>query len=436
MWFRRKPDKLSAATRRSEQPGQRASPLAGTLKRVRLPVDLIRPGMKVVKLDRPWTEVPVLFQGFTLHSDDEARILRQYCDWVVVEDKAERLAPILASLPALKQKTSQPLTETRPLEQELHRAADAWNRTHKFIEKVIRDIEQHNELELASARPLIQSCAESVKANASAMFWMARIKTRDAYTAEHSLRVAVFTMAFARFLGLPEEDLEVVGMCGLLHDIGKLRVPGEILNKPGPLSPSEHAVMREHTTLGHTMLKQDSSLDPIISDVTLHHHERIDGRGYPHQLPEWQISRYARMIAIVDAYDAMTSDRCYRNGMSPAEAVRILFKNRGHQFDTSMVEAFIRMVGIYPPGSLVELSTGEVALVVSSHPARKLTPKVEILLDANKHPVPPRVLDLGDQRLPDSPARTISAPLPDGAYGISLQGRISQLMAKTVADRS
>lgn len=436
MWFRSKSDKLKAAATGRKQQGQRASPLTETLERIRIPVDLIRPGMRVVKLDRPWTEVPVLFQGFTLHSDDEARILRQYCDWVVVEDEKERLAPLLASISALKQQSSQPLAETRTLEQELPRAAAAWSRVHQFIEKVAHDIEQHNELELASARPLIQSCVESVKANASAMFWMARIKNRDAYTAEHSLRVAVFTVAFARFLGLPEEDLEVAGMCGLLHDIGKLRVPGEILNKPGPLSPSEHAVMREHTTLGHALLKQDPNLDPIISDVTLHHHERIDGRGYPRQLPEWQISRYARLIAIVDAYDAMTSDRCYRNGMSPAEAVRILFKNRGQQFDASMVEAFIRMVGIYPPGSLVELSTGEVALVISTHPARKLTPKVEILLDTNKHPMIPRVLDLSDQVFSDSPARTISAPLPDGAFGISLKGRIEQLMAKTVADRS
>lgn len=304
------------------------------------------------------------------------------------------------------------------------------------MEKLIRDIEQNNDLELASARPLIRSCVDSVKTNASAMFWMARIKHRDAYTAEHCLRVAILTVAFARFLGLPEDDLEVAGMCGLLHDIGKLRVPDEILNKPGPLSPQEYEVMRKHTTLGHELLKQDPSLDPIISDVTLHHHERIDGRGYPQQLPEWQISRFARLIAIVDAYDAMTSDRCYRDGMSPADAVRILYKNRAQQFDADMVEAFIRMIGIYPPGSLVELNTGEVALVVSTHPGRKLKPKVEILLDNNKHPVTPRVMDLGSQTTTDGPVREIKAPLPDGAFGISLEGRVKQLMAKTIANHS
>lgn len=436
MWFRSKPGKSRAAAKGRDVQSTSKASADVVLERVRLPVDLLQSGMKVVKLDRPWTEVPVLFQGFTLQTEAEARVLRQYCAWVVVEDEAEKLAPILDQIPHLKQRTTEPLQETRTLEQELPRAADTWSRTQQFVEKAIRDIEQHNDLELASARPLIRSCVDSVKANASAMFWMARIKHRDAYTAEHCLRVAIFTVAFARFLGLPEDDLEVAGMCGLLHDIGKLRVPDEILNKPGPLSPQEYEVMRKHTTLGHELLKQDPSLDPIISDVTLHHHERIDGRGYPQQLPEWQISRFARLIAIVDAYDAMTSDRCYRDGMSPADAVRILYKNRAQQFDADMVEAFIRMIGIYPPGSLVELNTGEVALVVSTHPGRKLKPKVEILLDNNRHPITPRVIDLGSQTTTDGPAREIKAPLPDGAFGISLEGRVKQLMAKTIANHS
>ncbi|MBY5937496.1 HD-GYP domain-containing protein [Marinobacter nauticus] len=436
MWFRSKPGKSRAAAKGRDVQSTPKTSTDVVLERVRLPVDLLQPGMKVVKLDRPWTEVPVLFQGFTLQTEAEARVLRQYCAWVVVEDEAERLAPVLDQIPHLKQRTTEPLQETRTLEQELPRAADTWSRTQQFVEKLIRDIEQNNDLELASARPLIRSCVDSVKTNASAMFWMARIKHRDAYTAEHCLRVAILTVAFARFLGLPEDDLEVAGMCGLLHDIGKLRVPDEILNKPGPLSPQEYEVMRKHTTLGHELLKQDPSLDPIISDVTLHHHERIDGRGYPQQLPEWQISRFARLIAIVDAYDAMTSDRCYRDGMSPADAVRILYKNRAQQFDADMVEAFIRMIGIYPPGSLVELNTGEVALVVSTHPGRKLKPKVEILLDNNKHPVTPRVMDLGSQTTTDGPVREIKAPLPDGAFGISLEGRVKQLMAKTIANHS
>lgn len=434
MWFRRKSSKqhrhpVSAPSAL----GTHCDAPVSTLQRVRLPVDLLQPGMRIVSLDRPWTQVPVLFQGFTLTDDNQSQILRQYCEWVLVEDEEERLNPVLDQISVLKRRTNEPLPETRPLQQELPRAQAAWSRTQAFVEEVTRQIEAGNELNLQNARPIIRECVESVKANASAMFWMSRIKSRDAYTAEHCLRVAIFCVAFARFLGMPDEDLETVGMCGLLHDLGKLKVPDEILNKPGALTPEEQGIMRQHPTLGFELLSADPHLDPIISDVSCHHHERIDGRGYPEQLAEWQISRFARLVSIVDAFDAITSDRCYRDGLPASDAIRILFRNRGQQFDATMVEAFIRMIGVYPPGSLVELSTGEVAIVVATHPGRKLKPRVEVVLDGDKHPVQPRVIDLGSAGSePGQGTPEITRPLPDGAFGVSLRDRIKQLMA--VAD--
>ncbi|AOY89579.1 phosphohydrolase [Marinobacter salinus] len=406
------------------------------MQRVRLPVDLLEPGLKIVKLDRPWTEVPVLFQGFTLTDDSQAQILRQYCEWVLVEDTEERLNPILDCISALKKRTTEPQAEARSLAEEIPRAHQAWNRTQQFVQQITAEINGGNYPDLQAARPIICECVESIKNNASAMFWMSRIKSRDAYTAEHCLRVAVFSVAFARFLGVPDEDLETVGMCGLLHDLGKLKVSDAILNKPGALTPDEFRAMREHTTLGYELLRADRTLDPIISDVTRHHHERIDGQGYPQQLTEWQISRFARLISIVDAFDAITSDRCYRDGLSTPEAISILFRNRGQQFDASMVEAFIRMIGVYPPGSLVELNTGEVAIVVATHPGRKLKPRVEVLLDANKNPVRPRIVDLASTVTEDQSLPEIISPLPDGAYGVSLRGRLHELMATSSENAS
>ena len=431
MWFRRKSSKPAVKSTSSSDkcPGNARSRVS-TLQRARLPVDLLKPGMRIVSLDRPWTQLPVLFQGFTLTEDVEAQILRQYCEWVVVEDEEVRLNPVLEQVSRLKRRTSEPLPETRTLAQEIPRAQETWNRTQAFVEEVTRQIEAGNDLNLRSARPMIRECVESIKANASAMFWMSRIKSRDAYTAEHCLRVAIFCVAFARFLGLPDDDLEIVGMCGLLHDLGKLKVPHEILNKPGALTPDEHRIMRQHTTLGYELLRADSNLDPIISDVTRHHHERMDGQGYPQQLAEWQISRFARLVSIVDAFDAITSDRCYRDGLPTSDAIRILYRNRGQQFDASMVEAFIRMIGVYPPGSLVELSTGEVAIVVATHPGHKLRPRMEIILDADKKPVTPRVIDLAVTTAVQSQASPeIARPLSDGAFGVSLHKRIQQLMA-------
>lgn len=431
MWFRRKSSKPAVKSPGSAGtiPHSARSPVSD-LRRARLPVDLLKPGMRIVSLDRPWTQVPVLFQGFTLTRDNEARILRQYCEWVLVEDEEDRLNPVLDQVSLLRRRTTEPLSETRTLAQEIPRAQEAWSRTQAFVEEVTRRIEAGNDLNLQSARPVIRECVESVKANASAMFWMSRIKARDAYTAEHCLRVAIFSVAFARFLGLPDDDLETVGMCGLLHDLGKLKVPDEILNKPGALTPDEFSIMRQHTTLGYELLRADSGLDPIISDVTCHHHERMDGRGYPQQLAEWQISRFARLVSIVDAFDAITSDRCYRDGLPTSDAIRILYRNRGQQFDASMVEAFIRMIGVYPPGSLVELSTGEVAIVVATHPGRKLKPRVEIMLDADKRPVEPRVIDLAaNTAFQGQTSPEIARPLSDGAFGVSLHDRIQRLMA-------
>ena len=326
MWFRGKSSKQGKPPA-SGKPATRS--VGHTLQRMRVPVDLLRPGMRVVKLDRPWTEVPLLFQGFDLASDEQFRILRHYCEWVVVEGDEHQLADALDRIAQQKKRATEPLAETCSVEEELPRATQAWETTRSFVEQVSRDIEAGNVLNLEQARPIVRSCVESIKANASAMFWMSRIKSRDEYTAEHCLRVAVFAVAFARFLGLPDEDLEVAGLCGLLHDVGKLKVPPEILNKPGPLDPNEAKVMQGHTNFGYNLLKTDQNLDPIVMDVTRHHHERVDGRGYPAKLEEWQISRFSRLIAIVDAYDAMTSDRCYRDGLPASDAMRILYRNRG-----------------------------------------------------------------------------------------------------------
>lgn len=427
MWFRRKTSTAPPKKPTARSQAGLLDPDAQTrVERVRLPVDLLTTGMRIVKLDRPWTEVPVLFQGFTLEDNYQACILRQYCEWVLVEGDEQVLSEALAKAAIHKQRTTTPLPETRPLAEEIPRASRVWGKTQTFVEQVTLAIEQGNDLNLQDARPVIRECVESIKANASAMLWMSRIKSRDAYTAEHCLRVAIFTVAFARFLGMPDEDLEIAGMCGLLHDLGKLKVPEEILNKPGALNPAEYAIMQEHTTFGYELLGSDPKLDPIIRDVTRHHHERMDGRGYPQQLEEWQISRFARLVSIVDAFDAMTSDRCYRDGIPTSDAIRVLYRNRGRQFDADMVEAFIRMVGIYPPGTLVELNSGEVALIVAVHPGKKLKPRVEILMDASKKPVTPRIVDLANPAAGEK--LEITHPLPDGAFGISLKARVQQLV--------
>ena len=424
MLFRRK-----TGSNRKKNTSPSAGVQSSGLVRVRLPVDLLDTGMRVVKLDRPWTEVPVLFQGFEIKDPRQIDTLRHYCRWVLAEGESWQMEAAQGRLTTLQGKLKQPLAEKKPLIDVLPHAQRIFNRTQDFIDQTLLAIQGGKTPALDEARPLIQACVKSIGANANAMFWLTRIKSQDAYTAEHCLRVAIYAIAFARFIGMPEEDLEVVGLCGLLHDIGKVKVRSEVLNKPGALTDAETAEIRQHAELGYQLLQSHHSLEPIVSDVTLHHHERMDGRGYPNQLEEWQISRFARLIAIVDAYDAITSDRCYRQGLPASDALRILYRGRAEQFDAEMVEAFIRMVGIYPPGTLVELSTGEVGLVIATHPDKKLHPRVEILLNANKRPQIPYIIDLSTAP-EDGEGQTyaIVKPLADGAHGVSLGGRIQQII--------
>ncbi|MDG5501169.1 HD-GYP domain-containing protein [Marinobacter sp. BGYM27] len=419
MWFRRPPDnpKLS---------NQRASV---ALTRTRLPVDLLAPGMRIVKLDRPWTEVPVLFQGFTIDNADQLSLLRHYCDWVLVEAETRTLAPLMSKIEARRRRREQPMPESRSLESELPGASRAYAAGQRFVSRMLADIEAGNMLDLTDSRPVIAACVTSISANPNAMFWMNRIKHQDAYTAEHCLRVAIFAVAFARFLDFPKQDMEVIGLCGLLHDIGKMHVPKTILNKPGALNSEEMAEMKRHTEYGFSLLQSHHTLDPIVAAVCRDHHERLDGRGYPRGLEAWQISRFARLISIVDAYDAITSDRCYRAGLSASDAMRILFRERNKQFDPELIEAFIRMIGIYPPGSLVEMTNGEIAVVIGTHPSYKLRPRIEILLNGDKQPIAQRLVDLKDEPTDDNGhIYTIAAPLPDGAYDISLSRRVRDMI--------
>lgn len=430
MWFKRRPGKRTPSALTGGSPDSSQRPAAMTAARARLPVDLITTGMKVVKLDRPWTDVPVLFQGFTVENNRHIQVLRHYCHWVVVEGEPRILALAQQRLHDQASRATRPMKETRSLDRELPKARDTFVSTQAVVDRMLGDIERGYDLDLDEARPAIRECIKSINRNVNAMFWMSRIKDQDRYNAEHCLRVALFAIAFGRFLGLHEDDLEVVGLCGLLHDVGKMKVDPAILNKPGRLTHDEMEHIRQHPALGYQLLQSQHTLEPIITDVTLHHHERIDGAGYPDQLADWQISRFARLVSIVDAFDAITSDRCYQAGRSTADAMGILFRGRGEQFDAEMVEAFIRMVGIYPPGTLVQLTSGEVALVVGTHPGKKLKPRVEILLDADKKPTRARLVDLASD---PTDARGepigIAQPAADGAFGVSLQERIEDIVA-------
>ena len=256
-------------------------------------------------------------------------------------------------------------------------------------------------LDLNYTLNLVDEIAGSLTREPTALLSMARLKNHDDYTYLHSMAVCGLMISLGKTLGLDEQQQRRVGMGGLLHDVGKAAVPLEILNKPGRLTPEEMVIMRQHPIVGAQIL-MEADADEDLVDITLHHHEKLDGSGYPHGLKGEEISLFSRMAAVCDVYDAVTSDRPYRKGWTPAEAMHNMLSWRGH-FDTKLLQTFVRSIGIYPVGSLVRLASGRVALVVQAGEQSLLKPKVHVFWSLHaQREIKPEELDLGDSFCTDS----------------------------------
>lgn len=397
------------------------------LRQVEIPADAVRIGMQVIKLDRPWDEVPVLYQQFVVADTEQLDILRKFCLGVTVEFSEDqyRLHVRHGNQPsAITRATHQ---EHKTVAEELPNARLRYCEALSFIDDLLDDVAEGRDISLEDAGDIVRHCVVSIMANPNAMFWLTRIRYQDTYTAEHCLRVGILAITFGRFMDMPEADLETLGLSGILHDVGKMRIPHAVLNKPAALNRDEWQLIRSHPMEGFNLLGSHHKLDPVVRDAALSHHERMDGGGYPNGLAGSAINRFTRMISIVDAYDAITSDRAYRKGLTNADALRILYEDSGKHYDGELVEAFIRMVGVYPPGSVVQLNSGEIAVVLSILPDRKLYPTVELVADAAGRPCPPRVLRLSSQPLnPEGKPYSIARALPDGNHNFDLEQHIEK----------
>lgn len=398
------------------------------LVEVMLPADSLEIGMYVTRLDRPWTEVPVMFQGLTLNSPDDIEMLQKHCEFVYIEIEEEFwLEHKLKTAQKSAKTTTYPgLIENKPFRDEMPRAKSVFEDTRDYMGDVLEKVSQDQTIDIDASRTLIKRCVDSILTNPNALLWLSKLKNEDHYTAEHCMRVGILAIAFGRFLGLERQELELLGLCGMLHDVGKMKVPKDILNKPGRLSRLEFDIMRQHTTFGKEILSQHKNLEPMVIEAAYSHHERIDGKGYPDGALGGYLHKYVRMITIVDAYDAITSSRVYKEGSPAFDALKILFAERDKHFDNDLVEAFIRMVGIYPPGTLVELNTGDVGIVVSANPNARLRPKVELVLDRSKQRRQPYIINLADNIQDDHGITyAIQTGLANGTYGVDVKDYVN-----------
>lgn len=280
------------------------------------------------------------------------------------------------------------------LEQELQRAIRLCSRSKAAVVQMFSDARMGQAIAVGQVAELVQEISDSVMRHPHALISLARLKTSDEYTYMHSVAVCALMIALARQLGLPEELVREAGEAGLLHDIGKMAIADTILNKPGKLTDGEFASMRLHPEKGSQMLLQCGQISALVLDVCLHHHEKFDGSGYPHRLAGEQISLFARMGAVCDVYDAITSDRPYKSGWDPAESIRRMAEWKGH-FDPQVFQAFVKSVGIYPVGALVRLESGRLGVVLEQHEKSLLTPRVKVFFSSRSRlPIPQEVIDL------------------------------------------
>ncbi len=360
-------------------------------------------GMYVSELDRPWTDTNFLFQGFELKNEADVQAVQDQCEYVFIDVKKQSSVLKSKGKEILFSRENTPVKKSNPdkarLKQEIHAAGAVHREVSTVVKSFMQEVSLGRGIDVVLAKDVVATCVDSIVKAPDAAMWLTQLKRWDEYTSQHSMNVAIFAIALGRQLGLSVPDLNNLGMCGMMHDMGKMKVPIEILNKPGRLTPEELTIMNSHAALGWQILLSSRNMYGGAIDVAYTHHERLDGTGYPRKLGSDKITPYARMVTIVDMYDAITSDRVYQKGRSHLEAISIMTQNGGTHLDAELTVKFIDCLGIYPPGNLIEMTNGEVAVVIETNPHHKLKPKVVFLLDEDKQPRTSVLVNLAETNL-------------------------------------
>jgi len=387
------------------------------LKKVR--VEDLRLGMFIAELCGSWIDHPFWKKAFLLDSEKDLGLLQACGIGHVMIDLVKGL-DVESEQPAaaVEEKPANAVAEVAESEKKVERQValhDEVQRSQKLHAKakrtvafVFREARMGNALQGAEAVELVDEISQSVARNSGALLSLSRLKSKDDHTYLHSVAVSALMIALGRQMGMEGDILKSLGMAGLLHDVGKVAVPENILNKPGKLTAEEFENVKTHPVRGWEMLKLDPNVNDIVLDVCRHHHERVDGTGYPDKLTGETLSLHAKMAAVCDVYDALTSDCSYRKAFSPADAIRKMTELQNTHFDKAVFHAFVKTVGIYPSGTLVKLKSGRLAVVADQSAKSLLTPIVKVFFSTKTNePIFPTLVDLS--KVPD-PIASVEDP--------------------------
>jgi putative nucleotidyltransferase with HDIG domain len=368
----------------------------------------VRSGMFVHEICGSWMEHPFWKKAFLLSLDEDLKTLKT-CGiqevWIdtekgldvesetVVSTDAEENAKVEAELSKIAKEPS-PLPRI-PMHEELDRARKLQAKSKAAVTSMFLEARMGNAIKVSEAGPLVDEISASITRNPEAFLNLARLKTKDDYTYMHSIAVCALMIALGKQLGLTGTALKNAGLAGLLHDVGKMLIPEDVLNKPGKLTDEEFETIKQHPSKGWEILQGSAEVTEIVLDVCLHHHERVDGTGYPERISGDPLSLYARMGAVCDVYDALTSNRCYKQGWEPADTIRKMAEWRNGHFDERVFQAFVKTIGIYPSGTLVRLKSGRLAIVIEQTEKSLLTPIVKSFFSTKSNePFLPELINL------------------------------------------
>lgn len=382
----------------------------------KIAVEQLRAGMFLNEMCGSWMDHPFWNTRFLLENPADIQSLRgsavkevwidvarglDVCDEDPAPPRETRAETEARSERELLEALAQPsiVIPRVELAAEVKRAAALCGKARGEITAMFSEARMGKAVSPEKLEPLVEEISSSVQRNPGALISLARLKTQDDYTFMHSVAVCGLMIALGRQLGLAQHQIREAGMAGLIHDLGKAMIPLEILNKPGKLTDEEFNLMKTHPRHGYDMLVEGAGVGEVSLDVCLHHHEKVDGSGYPDRLNSETISLFAKMGAVCDVYDAITSDRPYKAGWDPAVSIRRMNEwSKGH-FDLRVFQAFVKSVGIYPIGSLVRLESGMLGVIVEISADSLLTPCVKIFYcTRRKARIPPRVLDLASTK--------------------------------------
>ncbi len=383
------------------------------LKKIK--VNNVRLGMYLQEVCGSWMDHPFWKRSFKLTENKELNTLKN-CGvdeiWIDTskgldvdagvaalsqEETELKVESELKKIEQASQKTEAPVS----LQVELIAAKKIHTKTKEAVVSMFSDVRMGNALKLDDALSLVDEINQSIARNSSALVSLSRLKNADDYTYLHSVAVCVLMMALGRQLGLTGKVLQQVGLAGLMHDLGKIFIPIEVLNKPGKLTDEEFNIVKMHPLKGWEFLKNSNEVNDLTLDVCRHHHERVDGKGYPDKLSGEALTFFARMGAICDVYDAITSNRCYKKGWEPAESIRKMAEWKDGHFDEAIFHAFVKTVGIYPTGTLLKLKSGRLGVVTDQSQNSLTKPLVKVFFSTRSNaPILQDTIDLS--KSPDS----------------------------------